>query len=328
MMTANLLAALASANPMVAANLRLLHARALKDGGQPLDKEFAGSGGPKATGGLALPAAGAPTYRYRARVGQGRSRKMAWPQFLIAVSVVLAMCAIFVTASKPELRLPRVGPPINPELGPSVIVEIGIVLGIIAMFVLALAIGVLLIKVLRHMFVVAMEPLGTVRPPDAHSSAPLSELDRLAGRSVQRLHVAYKLQIGLSMAVAIVIGAAFVWSLIMITFDKIKYATVLGTGGIGATAFAAKWQPVDRVGRARDLAEQADVLATGLRLRMSTIGQIGDPVARQLAEWTAVKEYTAEALGMRAVDREPQGKKAQPPRLLSGQDHEAASSGQ
>jgi hypothetical protein len=84
------------------------------------------------------------------------------------------------------------------------------------------------------------------------------------------------------------------WSILMVAKGNLEYATVLGSGGIVATILTMKWQPFDRIGRARDLAEQVDVLATGLRLRLATIARIVDPVARHEAEWRAVKEYALE----------------------------------
>lgn len=166
--------------------------------------------------------------------------------------------------------------------------------------VLALALALLigLWRVTRR----AWDPIPALAPPNPNTDRPLGELQDLAQRSALRLRSSYRMQLGLSVAVAVIIGAAFVWSVVMVTMRRLSYATLFSGGGLGASVLAVKWQPFDRVGRARDLAEQADVLATGLRLRMHTIAQIADPAERQEVEWTAVKDYTESALATRRAD--------------------------
>ena len=185
---------------------------------------------------------------------------------------------------------------------------IGIVgkIGVVSLaLILSASLLVLTIKIFLKLWRVVRgvaNPLPVIAAPDAYTALPMRELEELAERSVLRLRSAYRLHFGFSVVVATTIGLAFIWSLVMVTIRWLNYATVFGGGGLGVTVLAMKWQPFDRVGRARDLAEQADVMATGLRLRMTTISCIEDPMVRHNEEWKAVREYTSEALGVRRAE--------------------------
>jgi len=188
---------------------------------------------------------------------------------------------------------------IAPAIPSSLVVELTDPLRMAAAAILVVALLALGASIAAALRSTGREPLRAVRPPDAESEQPLSEIRCLALRAAARLRSSYHAQLVIAIGIIVLLAAIVVWSILMVTARQIPYATVLGVGGVGTTALMARWQPFDRVARARDLAEQADVLATGLRLRLATIKEIADPVARGEAEWNAVKDYTQEALGAR-----------------------------
>lgn len=135
-------------------------------------------------------------------------------------------------------------------------------------------------------------PLKNVEPPDGLSDQPLAELEHLAGRTVSRLRIAYQIQISLVCVVAALLLFIVLWSIFMVTQNQLMYATAFGSSGIGMLALSKwKWQPFERVAEARKLADDADILATGLRLRIKSISEITDPKERAQAQWDAISEY-------------------------------------
>jgi MFS family permease len=139
---------------------------------------------------------------------------------------------------------------------------------------------------------VGASPLRAVAPPKAQTDDPLHELKELAERSASRLRAAYRLQLWTVLAVGAVFIALIVWSMVLVSQERILYASAFGSGSVAMTILARwKWQPFDRINQARKLADDADHLATGLRLRMTTILEISDPSKRSKAQWDAVKEY-------------------------------------
>ena len=194
---------------------------------------------------------------------------------------------------------------IAPAIPDSLVVELTDPLRMAAAAILVVALLALGASIAAALRGTGREPLRAVRPPDAESEHPLSEIRCLALRAAARLRSSYHAQLVIAIGIIVLLAAIVVWSILMVTARQIPYATVLGVGGVGTTALMARWQPFDRVARARDLAEQADVLATGLRLRLATIKEIADPVARGEAEWNAVKDYTQEALGSRQAIAPP-----------------------
>ena len=139
---------------------------------------------------------------------------------------------------------------------------------------------------------IGRSPLRNVAPPRDDSKDPLREIESLAERTARRLRVAYLLQLGTTISVGVLFLALIAWSMVMVSQERILYASAFGSGGV-ATAILTKWkwQPFDRINQARKLADDADILATGLRLRMKTIAEIADPVERSKAQWEAVSEY-------------------------------------
>jgi len=313
-MTENILKIVAVANPAVATSLQQLHARArtCERVASPAGPGFSSPAIPRADAPEeSAPAVAAGDARGAASgVGAGhslrdltapvpRGRRRARSIRIWGIAGLAAVCLIGVellrTQTPERVALPG-GSPLSPvPTGP-----IAISISAIAISLIVLASVLLCARVLAS----GIRPLQAVGQLDAHSATPLGELEKLAARSVQRLRSAYRIQLALSVAVAIVLGAAVIWAILMVSLNELPYATVLGSSGLGATMLAARWQPFDRVGRARFLAEQADILATGLRLRMTTIEQIADPRARQKAEWNAVKEYTEMALEAQASEHE------------------------
>lgn len=139
---------------------------------------------------------------------------------------------------------------------------------------------------------IGASPLRTVDPPDEDAEDPLQELRDLAERTASRLRSAYNLQLWIVLAVGTVFITVIVWSMVMVSQKRILYASAFGSGGVAMVILTQwKWQPFDRINQARRLADNADTLATGLRLRMKTISEIKDPAERARAQWNAVSEY-------------------------------------
>lgn len=139
---------------------------------------------------------------------------------------------------------------------------------------------------------VGRKPLRNIAPPDDSTDEPLRELEALAARTVSRLRTAYRIQICLSGLVGLVVVGVIGWAVVMVTQERLLYATAFGAGGVGMVALSKwKWQPFERVAEARRLADKADALATGLRLRMESISKIDDPKERAKAQWDAVRQY-------------------------------------
>ena len=139
---------------------------------------------------------------------------------------------------------------------------------------------------------IGKQPLKKVEPPDSTSDQPLAELECLASRTVSRLQTAYQIQISLICIVAAILLFVILWAVLMVTQNRLMYATAFGSSGIGMIALSKwKWQPFERVAEARKLADDADILTTGLRLRIKSISEITDPKERAKAQWDAVSEY-------------------------------------
>lgn len=139
---------------------------------------------------------------------------------------------------------------------------------------------------------IGKQPLKKVEPPDGTSEQPLAELEHLASRTVSRLRTAYRMQISLITIVSALLLFVVLWSIFMVTKNRLMYATAFGSSGIGMLVLSKwKWQPFERVAEARKLADDADILATGLRLRIKSISEITDPKERAQAQWDAVSEY-------------------------------------
>lgn len=135
-------------------------------------------------------------------------------------------------------------------------------------------------------------PLRATNPPSANSDAPLQELVYLAERASSRLRVAYRAQVLAVVAVGAVFVSLVAWSVVMVSRKETSYASAFGSGSVAMAILTRwKWQPFDRINQARRLADNADVLATGLRLRMHTISEIADPRLRADEQWRAVMEY-------------------------------------
>ena len=135
-------------------------------------------------------------------------------------------------------------------------------------------------------------PLRDVTPPKANAEDPLQELKDLAERTAARLQTAYRLQLWAVLVVGVVFIALIAWSAIMVSQNRLLYASAFGSGSIAMLILTQwKWQPFDRINQARRLADNADTLATGLRLRMKTISEIVNPTVRAKAQWDAVEEY-------------------------------------
>ncbi len=141
---------------------------------------------------------------------------------------------------------------------------------------------------------IGTSPLRTIEAPDTKAADPLRELKGLAERAAVRLRAAYRLQISMAVAVGVVFVSLTAWSAVMVSQDRLAYACAFGSGGVAMMILTQwKWQPFERINEARRLADNADTLATGLRLRMETISQIQDPTERAKAQWQAVSDYLA-----------------------------------
>jgi hypothetical protein len=135
-------------------------------------------------------------------------------------------------------------------------------------------------------------PLRGVDPPNADSDQPLQELKDLAERTASRLRAAYRFQLSTVVTVGAIFIGLILWSMVMVSRKEILYASAFGSGSVAMAILTQwKWQPFERINQARRLADNADTLATGLRLRMKAISEIQDPRERAKAQWEAVEQY-------------------------------------
>jgi len=139
---------------------------------------------------------------------------------------------------------------------------------------------------------VGTSPLDNIKPPYAETNKPLEELHGLAERTVTRLRTAYAVQVCLVIGVFAGLVGVVIWLMFMVGHKRVTYASAFGSGGVAMLVLSRlKWQPFERMAEARKLADQADALATALRVRMRTLDQIKDPEARAEAQWRAVADY-------------------------------------
>jgi len=138
-------------------------------------------------------------------------------------------------------------------------------------------------------------PLRTLEPPTSRTDQPLHELETLARRSADRLHKSFRLQIGAVVVVGLSLLALLTWAAVLVSTERLGYGVAFGSGGIGMIVLGWRWQPFDRIEQARRLAENADALATGLRVRMASIAEIKGANARAKAQWQAVRDFLGES---------------------------------
>ncbi|MGD0546279.1 MAG: hypothetical protein ABR991_00440 [Terracidiphilus sp.] len=139
---------------------------------------------------------------------------------------------------------------------------------------------------------IGKSPLDSVMPPRTDTEDPLRELKDLSERTASRLRSAFRLQLWAVLAVGVLFIVLILWSVVMVSQNRILYASAFGSGSVAMLILTQwKWQPFDRINQARRQADNADTLATGLRLRMATISAIPDLTERSRAQWQAVEEY-------------------------------------
>lgn len=139
---------------------------------------------------------------------------------------------------------------------------------------------------------VGRSPLGSVAPPRTDTEDPLKELKDLSERAASRLRATFRFQLVAVLVVGAIFVLLIVWSVVMVSQNRILYASAFGSGSVAMMILTQwKWQPFDRLNLARQQADSADILGTGLRLRMTTIAAIADPSERSRAQWQAVDEY-------------------------------------
>ena len=139
---------------------------------------------------------------------------------------------------------------------------------------------------------VGSSPLGSITPPRTDTEDPLKELKDLSERTASRLRSAFRLQLWAVLVVGILFVVLILWSVVMVSQNRILYASAFGSGSLAMLILTQwKWQPFDRINQARRQADNADTLATGLRLRMATISAIPNLTERSRAQWEAVEEY-------------------------------------
>jgi hypothetical protein len=135
-------------------------------------------------------------------------------------------------------------------------------------------------------------PLRDITPPEEDAEDPLNELNDLAERTASRLRSAYRFQLSAVVIIGVVFMGLIIWSAFMVSKEKILYASAFGSGSVAMAILTQwKWQPFDRINQARRLTDNADTLATVLRLRMQTISEIQDSKERAKAQWEAVEQY-------------------------------------
>lgn len=139
---------------------------------------------------------------------------------------------------------------------------------------------------------IGLSPLKHVDPPNANTNNPLEEIEQLANRSVSRLKISYHMQLSAVIFVGCTLLIIVYWCIYMVSKDKLMYASAFGSSGVGMIVLTKwKWQPFEKVAEARKLADNADILATGLRLRINSLSEISDPKERAREQWVAVGEY-------------------------------------
>ena len=176
-------------------------------------------------------------------------------------------------------------------LGPSVLQFLSNHWKIVIMLVGCVCLGAGIVLLVSR---IGTMPLRNLSPPNEATEDPLNELKDLAERTASRLRSAYRFQLSAVVVVGSVFVGLIVWSGIMVSKEKILYASAFGSGSIAMVILTHwKWQPFERINEARRLADNADTLATGLRLRIKTISEIEDPSERAKAQWAAVEQYIA-----------------------------------
>jgi hypothetical protein len=136
--------------------------------------------------------------------------------------------------------------------------------------------------------------LKQIEPPDSASDAPLIELAQLAERTSNRLRATFRYQLVAVLCVGVTFLVLIGLSVFMVSKNEALYATVFGSQSVSMIILTRwKWQPFERINEARRLADNADAIALGLRLRLRTISEIHDPKEREAAQWNAVQQYIA-----------------------------------
>lgn len=137
-------------------------------------------------------------------------------------------------------------------------------------------------------------PLRGIDPPNEDSDDLPGELKALAERTSSRLRSTYRFQLCAVGVVGAIFVGLIVWCMVMVGQERILYGSAFGSGGVAMVILTQwKWQPFDRINEARSLADNADTLATGLRIVMVTISEIPDPVKRAEAQADAIKQHLA-----------------------------------
>lgn len=137
-------------------------------------------------------------------------------------------------------------------------------------------------------------PLRGIDPPNEDSDDLPGELKALAERTSSRLRSTYRFQLSAVIVVGAILVGLIVWCMVMVSQKRILYGSAFGSGGVTMVILTQwKWQPFDRINEARRLADNADTLATGLRIVMNTISEIQDPLKRAEAQADAIKQYLA-----------------------------------
>ena len=144
----------------------------------------------------------------------------------------------------------------------------------------------------------SMNPLRSLRAPDALSVRPLVELELLALRAAQMLRRRHATERRLALVVTVVLGIFLGVGLFLGVFaEQLAPALILIVGAAIAFAILSwKWRPYRRAARSLHLVGLAEELSADLRTRLMALEGVPDHATRHLQQWKAVFELT-EPLG-------------------------------
>lgn len=144
----------------------------------------------------------------------------------------------------------------------------------------------------------SMNPLRSLRAPDALSVRPLVELELLALRAAQMLRRRHATERRLALVVTVVLGVFLGVGIFLGVFaEQVAPAIILILGAAIAFAILSwKWRPYRRAARSLHLIGLAEELSGDLRTRLLALEGVADHATRHLQQWKAVLALT-EPLG-------------------------------
>ncbi len=135
-------------------------------------------------------------------------------------------------------------------------------------------------------------PMAPLDPPIQESDDSLKGLKDLAERTRPRLVAAYRFQLACVAAVGAIYIGLIVWSMVLVSQERIPYEAAFGAGGLAMVILKVWGKEVfDRINKARRSAQNTETLAEGLQLQIKAISEIKDPRERANAQADAFEKY-------------------------------------